>query len=107
MKNGIIAGYCYNQVHPRLKVKTVKIKQFRTNSNNNTCSMRGLGCIICGGKMWPAMHESSVTESIMTYDCPKCKIRLRYLGKTAPNIVTYDEIIRVLVMEDGYGTGRV
>lgn len=96
MKNGIIVGYCYNPIHPRLKIKTVNIKQFRTNSKNNKCSMKNLKCIICGGKLWPDMNQSSVNEAIMSYDCPVCKTGLRYLGKTAQNIITYDEIIRVL-----------
>lgn len=107
MKNGIIAGYCYNPSHNRLKVKTVSIKQFRTNSNNNTCSMERLRCIICGGKMWQRKNESSVTESMMTYDCPACKIGVKYLGKSAKNTITYDEIIRVLFVESRYGTGGV
>ena len=107
MKNGIIVGYCYNPAHPRLKIKTVNIKQFRTNSKNHQCSMEGLRCILCGGKMWQRKNESSVTESIMAYDCPVCKIGLRYLGKVAQNTITYDEIIRILFVESRYGTNKV
>lgn len=98
MKNGIIVGYCYNQEHPRLKIKTVKIKQFRTNSKNHACSMKNLYCVICGGKMWADKRNSSVTESITAYDCPVCKIGLRYMGKVV-NSITYEEIIRILLRE--------
>ena len=102
MKNGIIAGYCYNQEHLRLKVKTVSIKQFRTNSKNHTCSMENLKCILCGGRLSVIRNKSSVNDSLMAYDCLKCKVGLRYLGKTSENTITYDQIIRVLFVKYGF-----
>lgn len=104
MKKGIIVGYCYDGSHPRLKIKTVV--RFRDTTKGIKCEMEKLTCIICGGKVWFDKENAFVAGGATAYDCPECKIGLRYLGRKVENCITYDEIIRVMIVDSRYPEWR-
>lgn len=99
----LFVGYCYDQSHPRLKIKFVEKLRMQNNvENGESYSMEGLLCVFCGGKLWFNKYDSHVAGNRLAYDCPVCKVGLEYLGKLVKDCITYDEIIRVKVGKGRY-----
>lgn len=99
-KNNLIVGYCYDQSHPRLKIRTVSKLRMKMNQPMDVnFSMSGLHCIFCGGQLWMDENKSHNAGHRYTGDCKVCKIGVQYLGKSVKGIITYDEILRVKVIK--------